>query len=190
MLSELSVGVDLRWGFLIKFPLANAPEKQEIRFSVFTDKDITERTRHRDGPDPLSKSFFSLAAENEQLSYTIQFTDVTWGEDISAHMANYISSKTEPIPKWKGLVRKTRRSLLFPISIMLSMLITMWSQTQSQRYILQDVHAKYGHLLQELSAKYGNVYQAADKMTVDQKLNFLLNTSLVGMGIRPEGFLL
>ena len=94
--SEISVGVDLRWSFLIKFPLAGIPEKQEIRFAAFTDATIIGEVKAKERRS--SRSFLSTRGEDERFLYSVQFTNVTWGEDLSATIDAYITGKSEGMP--------------------------------------------------------------------------------------------
>lgn len=76
MSNDISVGIDMKWSYLIKFPLAKIPEKQEIRFVAFTKREVVYRQLDR----KLSRSFVTFDSDQERLGYFIQFTDVTWGE--------------------------------------------------------------------------------------------------------------
>jgi hypothetical protein len=166
MSNELSIGVDLRWTYLIQFPLSKMPEKQEIRFSAFTDKTVAERASE----SRPSKSFLSFDAERERLSYGIQFTDVTWGEDLSAHIANYITSKTEAIPKWKHNLRGIRSTFLFPVGMMVGIVLLTWS-------VVGELPSASGVIEQ-----YGPLKEITNRLQDNtQKLNFLVDITATRM---------
>jgi hypothetical protein len=167
--SELSVGIDLRWNYLIQFPLAASPEKQEIRFSAFTEKDILEKKPNED----RGKLFLSADSEKESLSYAIQFTDVTWGEDVSAHIGNYINSKTEPIAKWKAILRKVRHSA-FPYGLLAGATLAM---TSALAGIAGGNPAVQKYFPLEMSL--------ANLKTIDQKVDFLVDVAATRLLIDP-----
>jgi len=86
MSRTVSVGADIIWTFLIKFPSKATPEKQEIRFRAFTYKAFQSGK-----PENYNRDRF-LAEGDEDLFYSVQYTDLTWGEDISNHITNLIES--------------------------------------------------------------------------------------------------
>ena len=163
MSNELSVGVDLRWSYLIKFPLAKLPEKQEIRFSAFTDEAIAEqRSRER----KEGKSFISAGERDGFMSVAIRFTDVTWGEDIYAQIGSHNLAKTEDIPSLTIFSQKIKSSLLFPTSAILGMGVSMWSIYSSTNAGFARVAEKFGSLEQPTAE------------TVQEKLDLLISLTL------------
>ena len=159
MSNELTVGVDLRWSYLIQFPLTQAPEKQEIRFVVFTNKSAIERKLDK----KPNKSFLLVGSSEEKLAYSIEFTDVTWGEDLSSQIASYILSKTESVPRWKIYLRGLRSSLAFPLAALASVLVFMWSILSIDRELSENIR------------KYMPIDKAIEKFqNVDQKLDFIV----------------
>jgi hypothetical protein len=162
MSNELSVGIDIRWTYLIKFPLAKIPEKQEIRFVAFTNRAIAERKLENEP----RQYFSSIDTEEERLGYSIQFTDVTWGEDLSSHLANYITAKTEPLPKWKNVLRRVRSTVLFPIGMFVGTLVLLWSFASSLS-------------IDGLVKQYGPLIEVATKLQeTNQKMNFLVDATV------------
>lgn len=120
--NEIAVGLDLRWTHLIKFPLAELPEKQEIRFLAFTDRSIRE---FQSITKEQRKLFLSSNAEKESLSISIRSTNVTWGEDLHSQISKYILGRTESTPKWKTTIRGWRSTAAVPISAALSMMLLL-----------------------------------------------------------------
>jgi len=169
MSNELSTGVDLRWNYLIKFPLAKLPEKQEIRFSAFTDQDAAQQKSEK---RKETKSFTSTADEDSSLFIAIHFTDVTWGEDIYGHMVTYVIAKTEAISKFASVTRKTRSFLLLPTTAaMVAMITTFWSLYSSTSAGLAKLTEKFGDL------------EKPSVPTIDAKLDLLLGLALARRNI-------
>lgn len=161
--NELSTGVDLRWSYLIKFPLAKLPEKQEIRFLAFTDKDIEKQKPHE---RKETKSFVSTGSRDGSLSIAIHFTDVTWGEDIYGHMVNYIVAKTESLPKITTWARKLRSTTILPISGLAGMIALLWAFYSSITSGISRVLKKYGD------------FEQLKFQTVDEKIDFLVSLAI------------
>jgi len=164
MTNELAVGIDLKWTYLVHFPLAKLPEKQEIRFVAFTRNEAAERKSDQ----KPSKSFLSLDSEQERLAYFIHFTDVTWGEDISAHLTSYITSKTEAIPKWKVTLRKIRSAVIFPVAMLLGIFAAVWSFSGTLSVNTDKLIKQYGVLT-------GIPSRLQD---ISQKIDFLVDLSI------------
>jgi len=174
MSNELSVGVDLRWTFLIKFPLAKLPEKQEIRFSAFTDKDIAEQ---RPKERKEAKTFISAGDQGEFISIAIRFTDVTWGEDIYSHMGNYILAKTEAIPRRTQFFRKFKSTTLLSMSALLGMVVSLWSVFSAMNAGVTKVTQKFGSL------------DAPTLTTPDEKLDLLIGLAVARLNIDTFPFI-
>ncbi|WP_315729022.1 hypothetical protein [Bradyrhizobium sp. SZCCHNS2015] len=77
---ELSVGIDLSFSHLIWFSDSELPEKQNIRIRIFSD---AYPLRYPQGARAPGKRKL-----RPTLSYTIETTNLTWGEDISHHLDN------------------------------------------------------------------------------------------------------
>jgi len=166
MSNEIAVGLDLRWAHLIKFPLADLPEKQEIRFLAFTDRSIRE---FQSTTKEQRKRFLSSSAEKESLFISIRATDVTWGEDLHSHISKYILGRTEGIPKWKTTIRKWRTTSLVPLSALLSMSIVLVGMLTS----LYDRSRK-------LTGQFGQS-DTLKSATEHEKLDFLIQLTLARM---------
>ncbi|MDQ2078903.1 hypothetical protein RA307_01805 [Xanthobacteraceae bacterium Astr-EGSB] len=169
MSNELSVGIDLKWSYLIKFPLNKQPEKQELRFVAFTDKSAVEKKLD----NPSSRTFLAFDGEKEKLAYSIGFTDVTWGEDLSSHIANYIVSRTEEISRWKIEIRRIRNVVLFPLATLLGLISMIWGF--SSTLPLQSI---------ELSTKYGPLTEVLARLKEpNDKLDFLIEATAARLAI-------
>jgi hypothetical protein len=71
---ELTIGADLRLTYLVRFSGSGTPEKQDVRIQLFSNyypRDFPGIQRRRSAP---------------LLSFTIETTNLTWGEDISNHL--------------------------------------------------------------------------------------------------------
>jgi hypothetical protein len=79
--NKLSVGVDILVTYVVEFPGAETPEKQEIRIEVFSDFSVKET-----GSSP------SKTEKRAKIQYMISFTNLTFGEDISRHISAYIET--------------------------------------------------------------------------------------------------
>jgi hypothetical protein len=168
--SEISVGVDLRWSFLIKFPLVDVPEKQEIRFATFTDESILgekQSTKYA-----TNTSFVSLRENDERLYYTILFTNVTWGEDLSATVAAYIAGKTDALPRWKKYLRIVPITVIVPVTLGVGLLYGMVTS-------LNTLSTQLDIARSSIMLKYGDIEKLpATLNTVDQKLSFLVDSTI------------
>jgi len=77
--NELTIGADLRLTYLVRFSGANTPEKQDVRIELFSDYHPRNFPGLRRGRgEPL-------------LKFTIETTNLTWGEDISNHLNTALS---------------------------------------------------------------------------------------------------
>ena len=168
MSNELSVGVDLQWSYLIKFPLAKLPEKQEIRFSAFTDEDIAQQ---RPKERKEGKSFISTGDGGEFISIAIRFTDVTWGEDIYSHMGNYVLAKTESIPRFTSFLRKFKSTSVVGSAALIGMAVSMWSVFSLTSAGVKKVTQKFGSL------------DAPNLTTSDEKLDLLIGLAVARLNI-------
>ena len=74
---EQTVGIDIFMTYLVEFPHATTPEKQDIRLEIFAD------IRPREFLRPIRHIANS---QRPLLKYTIYSTNVTWGEDLSSHL--------------------------------------------------------------------------------------------------------
>jgi hypothetical protein len=134
----ISVGVDIKWTYLISFPGKDVPEKQEIRFYAFTDKDVQiERTTKR------SRSFFLSDEDREELYFSILFSDLTWGEDMNNHMSNYILTNTRRRGGVSKFIAGLSSAALFPIMFTLGMFATLFVDQTGSRNAYSALIAKY-----------------------------------------------
>ena len=176
--TEASVGADVRWGYLIKFPLAGLPEKQEIRFAAFTDRQIIGGVRTINSRN--ARSFLSLREGEEWLYYSVGFTNVTWGEDISATLSSYISGKTEALPRWKSYIRNLPVSIglpfVFSMAVFTSMIISLKTSVSTLNQSQDFLFAKYGDP-NNLVAKLNSI---------DKKLEFLVVATVIRF--KPDFF--
>jgi hypothetical protein len=169
--AELSVGVDLRWSFLIQFPLADTPEKQELRFAAFTDKRILGGIKVRDRQ--RKASYISLHEDDERLYYTVLFTNVTWGEDLNATISSFILGHSEALPRWKKYTRSMPVSLTVPLIFLLGITSSFFVLLRS---LVNSIDA--GHAL--LTERYGDLSKIPDTLdTVDKKLSFLVSEAVI-----------
>lgn len=76
---ELTIGADLRLTYLVRFSGADKPEKQDIRIELFSNS--------------LPRNFPGLVRSREEplLKFTVETTNLTWGEDISHHLNTALS---------------------------------------------------------------------------------------------------
>lgn len=73
-----TLGVDISLSYLIEFPNTATPERQDIRLQIFSQVWIKDK--------------IMKAARNRTplITYKIDFTNLTWGEDISAHLNRHV----------------------------------------------------------------------------------------------------
>jgi len=161
--SELSVGVALTWVYLVHFPLSQIPEKQEISFRAFTDRNALNRK-----PKTKAGRYLGIAELDELLGYSIQFTDMTWGDDLSNHIENYITSGTEKTPNWQELAQMVPRHVTVVLGLILGFTISIWYTLIKLIFAATDIKGQYASLTEA----------AKQLRTIDEKIDFI-----VAMGI-------
>jgi hypothetical protein len=87
-----TVGVELTWTIIVRFPGSNVPEKQEIRFVARTDNlNKTERQKNR------YRAFAELLElRDEEVLADIYYSNITWGEDLLQLIAGHIATFFKP----------------------------------------------------------------------------------------------
>lgn len=75
-----SVGVDLSISFLVSFGTKPEPEKQDLRVQIFSDESYKL----------LAKKAINSSEPDSVISYSISFSNLTWGEDMSRHINTHI----------------------------------------------------------------------------------------------------
>ncbi|WP_316238368.1 hypothetical protein [Bradyrhizobium sp. SZCCHNR1015] len=117
--TRIAIGVELGWAYLIKFPNAKTPEKQEIKFRAFTDRRAMDLK-------PITKkgsSLFLASGESDQeLSFSVSFTDLTWGEDLANHMSSFVNSKTARFGRITRVAKSIDHRTVVPIVFSFGML--------------------------------------------------------------------
>ena len=143
--TELSVGVTLKWTYLIQFPSKEIPDKEEISFAAFTDYTAIVK---KPGNEKKLRSILTFAEDTERLGYNIEFTDITWGDDVSTHINNYIMSRTEKLSSWRQSLRGANRTTWLPLSLALGMFTSLWSFVSSIQSETTQLLKQYGDLSQ------------------------------------------
>ena len=163
--NELSLGVVLKWTYLVKFPSKDLLDKEEIFFAAFTDYTAIVRKPREE------KKFLS-----------IEFTDITCGEDISAYMNNYIMSKTEKLSSWRQNVIGVGLAIWLPLALILGMVTTLWG-------LISDIKSQAAESLKQ----YGNIDQYIKSLVrIDDKVDFLIELTIAKSQIRflPIAFIM
>jgi hypothetical protein len=160
------LGVELKWTYLIQFPSKELPDKHEIFFGAFTNYTaIIKRPRE----EKKLLSTFRAAEEVERLWYSIAFTDITWGEDISSYMNNYIVSKTERLSSWHQNISAVGLAVWLPLALILGMVTTVWS-------LLGNIDSQFAEGLKQ----YGDLSSYVKGLkTLDDKLDFLIKLDII-----------
>ena len=92
---QVSYGVQLEWSYLVKFPNSDVPEKQQISFSAYTG--LRDKSAVRYDKDPFAQLINpSLNPSRARISYRIDYTERTWGNDLEALMSDTITSVVRP----------------------------------------------------------------------------------------------
>jgi hypothetical protein len=117
-----TVGIELVWTFLVKFPSPDVPEKQEIRFSAKTTNLDRGMARRK-----LLSYFDNLTFESEELLLEVYYSNITWGEDIMMTVSNHVfaafKQRNRFLPKLASLFNK----LSSPIFLSLFFLSMMYN---------------------------------------------------------------
>jgi len=175
--SEISVGIDMQWNFIVKFPLVDVPEKQQIRFAVFTDASILGRLRSR-----IERKYLSLVRrqeEFERMFYVIQFTNVTWGEDLGANIEKYVFAKSETTARWRQYLRAVPGSFSLPFLFSLGFVVSAIA-------LLRNMIVSINAISATIISKYGDIAKIADTLkTSEDKLNFLTNATVLRLQSDP-----
>lgn len=161
-----SVGVDIKWTYLLQFRHSEKPESQNIRFRAFSDTSIQSKTRFQ-----MARSYFDpIRTSKEELFLAIEYTDITWGEDIYNHMNNYILSSTSKPPILNRISVPVRPSIAAPLlasTTLISMLYSLERQINAQHDMLNH--------------KYQSVADIIKSHSFTNKLNFLIDLSLINL---------
>jgi hypothetical protein len=159
--NAVCVGVKIDISLLIQFPGKEIPERQELIFYFSTElKDTT-----------FLETMFGGGLGIGETAVVIRHTERTWADDI----LNLISKELESIQVHDNSLKKFLRksflpfaSLLFPISMLITMSIQTWMNSGTRKQLeahiasllashdvsLQGLHEKANALLQ--SANYVN----------------------------------
>jgi hypothetical protein len=111
-----SVGVDLSISFLVSFGTKPEPEKQDLRVQIFSDESYKLLVNPSDRIEPDSI-----------ISYSISFSNLTWGEDISRHINSHIETVLKNGKFTKSLIyissqaSKLSTLTIFSIAVMASL---------------------------------------------------------------------
>jgi len=127
--SDVCVGVELSWTYLVKFPSKELPEKQQIDFIITVDEEYKERKLES---KYSFRNYISLASDkNAIVRIVIEYSDFTWGEDILSHVARYVESSL----KKPDLVARSIRYLIdsFLIAVVVGLILFPLSFYMEQR---------------------------------------------------------
>jgi hypothetical protein len=113
-----SVGVDLSISFLVQFGTKPEPEKQDLRVQIFSDESYKFLVKPSNKIEPDSV-----------ISYSISFSNLTWGEDISRHINSHIYTVlkdgifTKALIYISGQASKLSALVIYPIALMASIFV-------------------------------------------------------------------
>lgn len=93
------VGVDLSISFLVSFGTKTEPEKQDLRVQVFSDESYKFLVNPSNKIEP-----------DAVVSYSISFSNLTWGEDISRHINSHIETALKDGIFTKSLIYISRQA--------------------------------------------------------------------------------
>ena len=120
-----------------------------------------------------------MQRNDERLFYVVQFTNVTWGEDLGATIDTYITGKTEAVPRWKQYIR----NVPVGVSVLIAVTVTLISSLAAlMRSEVTGAVATVG----TINTKYGDFSKLANSLnTADQKLSFLVDSTILRMQTEP-----
>lgn len=86
-----SIGIQMEWSYLVAFPNAPSPEKQEISFHAKADRYHHDQLRQVHTP---AEVFLGrpLAVRSSRLSYRVDYTERTWGNDLENLLDDVVRS--------------------------------------------------------------------------------------------------
>ena len=164
-----TVGAEILWTFIVKFPTSQVPEKQEIRFVARTkDLDTTNHSKRR-----LERFLFP---NSEQMNLDIFYTNVTWGEDLMVVVSNHILSAFKTRFRF---ISKLVRILLLLISPILTLVVLI----STSYFLSRDITDRVNGLRSDLAKLNPKAPITID--TLNTKLDMLLRWSAKEINLLP-----
>lgn len=162
----VSTEAHLTLTYLIEFPLAKAPERQDITISFISSSTqqsprLTVAT-FSEGPVELYARGF--------IGYKIKFTARTWGADIEGLLRNHIDHIIQPESKLRSFIR--RKSLPIGLSVGLVVFVILF---YGQSLITERA---VSHQLQGVGDLLGSL------ATVNDKLDAIIKMIVSGMATK------
>jgi hypothetical protein len=165
----LSVGVDMSISFLVQFGTKQEQEKQDFRIQVFSDESYKVLIK------PIHNS-----EHRSVISYSIAFSNLTWGEDMSRHINTHIYTVlkdgifTNLLIAISSVASRLYTISIFPIALLVGIFIMDKNLSEATKVTKRHVE-EFNTLLNE------NTIEAISK-----KLNIIM-TQVGYMGFR-SGF--
>lgn len=154
--------ISMTWSYLITFQNRAAPEKQEIEVKFISHASHFSPEYSYKGLD----HWFIHAVGMSRVK--INHTSRSWSLDIESLLTNHIRTYEKNEPNFRKWFRKnsTRISMAFFLSILfiglIGLLTTTYLLTEEERIAVEQILAK------------------ENASTLEQKINFLINHSLLG----------
>lgn len=164
--NEETVGIYFKLSYLLYFPSAQMPEKQDINIQIFSDSRFLYEAY------PTNEAYDEPRALVE---YTINFTNLTFGEDISRHLATYIESILQPDDLITKLFKLTVIREYVYLALIITMNVLVYTLIFSRNISSDELKAKH--------ITFGDEYKrisGEDPFTkIENKIDYIFNFFLL-----------
>jgi hypothetical protein len=140
--NEESAGVYIKMSYLVYFPSATGPEKQDIKIRIFSDCRVFYEAIAEGAESEASR-------RRPMIDFDIEFTDLTFGEDISRHLATYIESICRPKSLLMRLLKFISARQFMAIAGIPALMITslfLYTTQRKNSQLVEDISNSYKYL--------------------------------------------
>lgn len=86
--------LDIAWDYLVKFSDKKTPERQRIQIKIRSESDLSNNADEEEDTLYLGPGRIHMLIAARLLSFRIEYTARTWGEDIDSMLSKYLHSIT------------------------------------------------------------------------------------------------
>ena len=124
-----------------------------------------------------------MQRSDERLFYVVQFTNVTWGEDLGATIDTYVTGKTEAVPRWKQYIRNVPVGISVPLAVTVTLIASlaalMGSEVTGAVTTVGTINTKYG----DFSKLANSLNTVGSKIIVPRRLYNTKNADRTNISI-------
>jgi hypothetical protein len=199
--SDVCVGVEMSWMYLIKFPGKELPEKQEVNFAISVDEKYKERKLQQ---KYKFSEYVTLGADQQSIiRINISYSDYSWGEDILSQIARYVESSLRKPDFIARVVDVLQNFSVLPILAFALILFASYLETRFFSTARNIVGAAIDNGMQvssaEISKKMDVILQGEKYLVFRTQLSFLfalvysavmLILIFTALGLRASSFII